>query len=84
MWKRTLTVLPGVGVSLLRKLMSDVLACLYAGLLSSLGLGFLISPTYLLPTTAAFLLVAIVCWSPSRRSGFAVARGTVTVPCCSA
>lgn len=31
----------------------------YAGLLSSVGLGFLISAEYLLPLTAAFLLVAV-------------------------
>ena len=31
----------------------------YAGLLSSLGLGFLISTTYLLPLTAIFLIFAL-------------------------
>ena len=60
MWKRTLTVLPGVGVSLLPKLACPMCWPAYAGLLSSLGLGFLLSTTYLLPVTAAFLLVAVV------------------------
>ena len=31
----------------------------YAGLLSSVGLGFLISPVYLLPLTAAFIVLAL-------------------------
>ena len=31
----------------------------YAGLLTSIGLGFLISTAYLLPLTAAFLLLAL-------------------------
>ena len=60
MWKRTLTVLPGIGVSLLPKLVCPMCWPAYAGLLSSFGLGFLISTTYLLPLTAAFLLVAVV------------------------
>lgn len=59
MWKRTLTVLPGIGVSLLPKLTCPMCWPAYAGLLSSLGLGFLISTTYLLPVTTAFLLVAV-------------------------
>jgi mercuric ion transport protein len=59
MWKRTLTVLPGIGVSLLPKLACPMCWPAYAGLLSSLGLGFLVSTTYLLPVTTAFLLVAV-------------------------
>ncbi len=59
MWKRTLTVLPSVGVSLLPKLACPMCWPAYAGLLSSLGLGFLISTTYLLPVTTAFLLIAV-------------------------
>lgn len=59
MWKRTLTVLPGIGVSLLPKLACPMCWPAYAGLLSLVGLGFLISTTYLLPVTTAFLLAAI-------------------------
>ena len=59
MWKRTLTVLPSVGVSLLPKLACPMCWPAYAGLLSSLGLGFLISAQYLLPLTVAFLLIAV-------------------------
>src|SRR5207253_1900680 len=32
----------------------------YAGLLSSVGLGFLLATAYLLPLTAAFLLIALL------------------------
>ena len=68
MWKRTLTVLPGIGVSLLPKLACPMCWPAYAGLLSSLGLGFLISAEYLLPVTAAFLLVAVVALVVRARS----------------
>lgn len=59
MWKRTLGVLPGIGVSLLPKVTCPMCWPAYAGILSSVGLGFLLSSRYLLPVTAAFLLVAI-------------------------
>lgn len=59
MWKRTIAVLPCIGVSLLPKLACPMCWPAYAGLLSSVGLGFLISTTYLFPVTAAFLLVAV-------------------------
>lgn len=58
-WKQGLLALPGVGISLLPKLMCPACWPAYAGLLSSLGLGFLISTTYLLPLTAIFLAVAV-------------------------
>lgn len=48
-WKHGLLSLPGVTVSLLPKLMCPACWPAYAGLLSSLGLGFLISARYLLP-----------------------------------
>lgn len=60
MWKRSLAVLPGVSVSLLPKLACPMCWPAYAGLLSSLGLGFLISTTYLLPVTVAFLVIAVL------------------------
>jgi hypothetical protein len=56
--KLGLLAIPGVLVSLL-----PVLACSWPGivaLLSSLGLGFLGSSTYLLPVTGALLAVAVV------------------------
>ena len=50
--------LPGIGLSALPKLACPVCWPAYAGLLSSVGLGFLISAAYLLPLTIAFLTVA--------------------------
>ncbi len=57
MWKQSLAVLPGVGVSLLPKLMCPMCWPAYAGTVSALGLGFLISTKYLAPLTAAFLAI---------------------------
>src|SRR5260370_5381255 len=59
MWKQGLLALPSVGVSLLPKLACPACWPAYAGLLSSLGLGFLISVVYLLPLTTAFLVLAL-------------------------
>ena len=57
--KQGLLALPGVGVSMLPKLMCPACWPAYAALLSSVGLGFLISTTYLLPLTVLFLAVAV-------------------------
>ncbi len=57
-WKRSLLALPGVVFSLLPKLACPLCWPAYAGLLGSVGLGFLISAVYLLPLTAAFLVFA--------------------------
>jgi hypothetical protein len=58
-WKQGLLALPSVGVSLLPKLACPACWPAYAGLLTSLGLGFLISVAYLLPLTAGFLVLAL-------------------------
>lgn len=58
-WKQHLLAAPAVGVSLLPQLVCPACWPAYAGLLSSLGLGFLISTVYLLPLTAGFLLLAL-------------------------
>lgn len=44
----------------------------YAGLLSSVGLGFLISTAYLLPLTAGFLLLAVAAllFRANKRRGY--------------
>ena len=53
-------MLPGIGVSLLPKAVCPACWPAYAGLLSSLGLGFIpLSTKQLLPLTAAFLIVAV-------------------------
>jgi mercuric ion transport protein len=70
--KRTLVTLPGVGVSLLPKLMCPACWPAYSGIVSALGLGFLISAKYLLPLTVACLAItalALGCRA-SRRHGY--------------
>lgn len=71
-WKQGLLALPGVGVSLLPKLACPVCWPAYAGLLSSVGLGFLISAAYLLPLTLAFLglTLAALAFRATNRRGF--------------
>lgn len=84
-WKQHLLAVPGVGVSLLPKLACPACWPAYAGLLGSVGLGFLISTVYLLPLTAAFLVVALMAlgFRARQRRGFgpfllgAVAAGGV-------
>src|SRR5262249_40483341 len=56
---RSLASLPGVLVAFLPKLACPVCWPAYAGLLSSLGLGFLVSAAYLLPLTIVFLTLAL-------------------------
>lgn len=58
-WKRFAAVLPGVGASLLPKLTCPLCWPAYAGLLTTLGLGFLISERYLFGVTTVFLVVAV-------------------------
>ena len=72
MWKQSLAVLPGIAVSLLPKLMCPMCGPAYAGLVSALGLGFLISTKYLLPLTVAFLAIAatVLGFRASRRHGY--------------
>ena len=54
-WKESALAVPGVGVSILPKAICPVCSPAYAAALSSLGLGFLVSTTYLLPVTIIFL-----------------------------
>lgn len=72
MWKRSLAVVPGIGISLLPKLMCPMCWPAYAGVVSALGLGFLISTKYLLPLTVAFLTItaAALGFRASRRYGY--------------
>ena len=58
-WKQSLMTLPGVGASILPKLACPACWPAYAALLSSVGLGFLISTVYLLPMTVALLSLAL-------------------------
>jgi hypothetical protein len=70
-WKQGLLAIPGVGVSLLPKLICPLCWPAYAGIVSMLGLGFLISTTYLFPLTAALLALAVasLTFRASRRRG---------------
>ena len=58
-WKRAAAILPGVGVSLLPKLTCPICWPAYAGVLTTLGLGFLMSERYLFGLTVAFLLISV-------------------------
>ena len=58
-WRQGLLALPSVGFSMLPKLACPACWPGYAGLLTSVGLGFLISAVYLFPLTAAFLVLAL-------------------------
>src|SRR5260370_37836032 len=71
-WKQSLLALPGVGVAILPKLACPLCWPAYAGLLSSIGLGFLISTAYLLPLTIAFLILALVAlaFRATKRRGY--------------
>jgi mercuric ion transport protein len=58
--KLGLLTIPGVAVSLLPSLACPLCWPAYAALVSSLGLGFLASSTYLLPLTGVLLALALV------------------------
>ena len=55
----TLLALPGIGVAMLPKLLCPLCWPAYASIVSSLGLGFLVGTTYLLPITASFLGITL-------------------------
>lgn len=59
-WRRTAAVLPGIGISVMPKLICPLCWPALAGLLSSVGLGFLINSRNLLAVTATFLIVAVI------------------------
>lgn len=58
-WKTSLAAAPGIAFAFLPKLACPACWPAYAGLLSALGLGFLLDARHLLPLTAAFLLLAV-------------------------
>jgi mercuric ion transport protein len=70
-WKQTVVAVPGIGISLLPKLMCPACWPAYAGLVSALGLGFLISSKYLLAMSIVFLAstVGALAFRSSRRHG---------------
>jgi len=58
--KRQWLLLPAIGFALLPKLACPACWPAYAGLLSALGLGFLVRTEFLLPLTAIFLAVVLM------------------------
>jgi hypothetical protein len=58
-WKRSFLAVPGIVLSVVPFGICPACWPLYAGVLSALGLSFLLSSTYLLPPTALFLLVSV-------------------------
>ncbi len=70
--QRTAAVLPGIGVSLMPKLICPLCWPAYAGLVSAAGLGFLINARNLLMVTALFLIVAVaaLAFRAQQRRGY--------------
>jgi mercuric ion transport protein len=58
-WQRSFLAVPGIVLSVLPVGMCPACWPLYAGVLSALGLSFLLSSAYLLPLTALCLLVSV-------------------------
>jgi len=67
-WRNVGAVLPGIGASLLPVGLCPACWPAYAGVLSSLGVGFLVDTQYLLPLTIAFLILALFSLATSRAS----------------
>ena len=58
-WRSSLTTLPGIVFALLPNLACPACWPVYAGLLGSLGFGFLLNTSYLFPITLIFLVIAV-------------------------
>ena len=71
-WRQGLLTIPGISVALLPKLACPFCWPLYAGIVSSIALGFLISPKYLLPFTIAFLMLTlgVLAFRAKQRGGY--------------
>jgi hypothetical protein len=71
-WRLNLAMLPGIGMAFLPKIACPACWPAYAGLLGSLGLGFLMHTAWLLPLTATFLVLAVgaLAFRAWRRRGY--------------
>jgi copper chaperone CopZ len=58
-WKSTLLSVPAIVASVIPSMTCPLCVTAYTALLSTLGLGFLLSSSYLLPLTVAMLAVAV-------------------------
>jgi mercuric ion transport protein len=73
-------MVPGIGVALLPKLACPACWPAYAGLLSSMGIGFIDYTPYLMPFTSAFILIALIALAyraPNRRGYGPLALGAL-------
>src|SRR3989442_14603206 len=70
--RQSVLAFPGIGVALLPKLACPLCWPAYAGILSSLALGFLISTAYLLPVTISFLMLTLtaLAFRAKQRRGY--------------
>jgi hypothetical protein len=82
-WSAQLAALPGIGTAMLPKLACPACWPAYAGLVSSLGLGFLLETRWLLPLTVVLLAltVAALTYGAQARRGYgpAVLAATAAV-----
>lgn len=81
-WRSAAAMLPGIGLALLPKLTCPACWPAYAGILSSMGLGFVNYSPYLLPLTALFLILAVASlgFRAKKRRGYGpFIAGTVAV-----
>jgi hypothetical protein len=70
LWREGRLTVPGISVALLPKLVCPLCWPAYSGIVSSVGLGFLISTKYLLTLTIALLILtigALACHAKQRR-----------------
>jgi len=71
-WRAFVAAVPGLGASLLPLGVCPACWPAYAGVLSTVGLGFLLDKTYLLAATGAFLFIAVagLAYRANSRRGF--------------
>jgi len=67
-WKQHLATAPGIAVSLLPKFACPICASASLGILSTLGLGYLLSARYFFPLIASLLVVALATLAFRARS----------------
>lgn len=83
-WRSSMAMVPAVGVALLPKVACPACWPAYAGFLSTVGLGFLLDASVLLPLTGTFLAIAVgaLAFRARRRRGygpFAVGLGAAAI-----
>lgn len=76
-WTKSLAVASGIMVALLPKLSCPMCWPAYAGLLTTLGLGFLLSGRYLFGVTAAFLVISVAALAFRNRERRGIAPALV-------